>query len=1020
MKAEIISVGNELLAGTTLNTNTAFLSRNLALMGYEVHRQSVIGDVESEIMEAVTTASKRSHVTIFTGGLGPTEDDMTKESVAKAFGLALVKDPDVEKQIKRIFEERGREMTENNLKQAMVINGCEVLENKNGTAPGIYLQTSKQAIILLPGPAAEMELMFENEVKKRLEAMNDMISASASLHVFGIGESALEEEIKDLLYGENPTAALYAKTGEVHIDLVAHAKTKMAAEEILESKVDEIRDRVGDYIYSEDGTSMAETVVNLLKQTKTKIALAESCTGGMMAASITDYDGASKIFEYGMAAYSDATKQRELDVNSSVLRKYSSISSATAAEMAKGARTNGNADIGVGITGVAGARSDHVNKPVGLVYIAIADKKRTIVKKFNFGSNRSRKMLREISVLNAFDMVRRFLLGMEIEDSRTFGEEYVADDNRRGKLRKKSALVAQKTISQIVMVLLVLGGVFLGYRAVRTRINQSVYNELKSLYSDGVSIAELSKRNPDTVGWITVEDTEVINTVVVKGKDDYYDNHDFDGASNDLGCLYVDTSINIGSDPDNIVIYGTSNDAGQMFGPLLNYTDPAYLSYNYMIDFKTSSTESKYKVVSVMYTNSNTNYGGVQNFYNKGDGHFLAADDFMEFVIQSKMRSVVNVDTDILPGDKFLTLVTDTPEWAGAKLVVVARMVRSGEWTAMTSAMFSNNMMAAYPDIWYELNGYMPTHNEIVERDKWMNWMLANEKNAGGSTYFSPASGGVGSGNTSDTGISENKHGGVDITVYMNGAIVTDTPANIVSQIVAYEMSESYSDEALKAQAVTTASWLRYCYENIGVPDVSGSTPGEKIKGLVESVIDEALYYNGSIAFTTYFKSTSSRTYNSEDVWGESMNFPYLRSVESSGDSQVANKNSRTSSIQEELFRSKLENYYQIKLSDNRDNWLKIVETGAGGVIKTVSIDGQVTDSGINFIEKCLVLESANFSFYWIYTGSINITTVGVGHGVGMSQAGAQYYASTQGWTYKQILEHYFTGISFGQMDWGV
>lgn len=1015
IKAEIISVGNELLTGTIVNTNTAFLARNLALMGFEVHRTSVIGDVEEQIIEAVVTASKRSHVTILTGGLGPTDDDLTKESVAKAFGLKLVKNDELEKKIRSYFDERGHEMTENNLKQAMVINGCEILENHNGTAPGVYMQTSKQAIVLLPGPPSELEPMFENEVKKKIENLCKTHSASASLHVVGIGESALEEKLKDLLYGENPTAALYAKLGEVHIDLVAHAKKEAEAKAILEDKISEIRERIGEYIYSENGLDLAETVVNLLKKTKTKIALAESCTGGMLAARITDIEGASKIFNFGMAAYSDAVKQKSLDVNSLVLKKFSAVSSATAAEMAKGARAKGDADIAVGITGVAGPKSDYVNKPVGLVYIAVADKKRVVVKKFNFGSSRTRATLRELSVINALDMVRRFVSGLEIENSRVFGDADLADVERNGKPRKKSGLAVQKAVTQGLLILLVLGGMFIGYQAIQSRLNQSIYNELKS---ERAGLQQLKSRNSDTEGWIAVDGSEAIDTVVVKGReDDYYKNHDFSGSSNNLGCLYVDTSIDLSSDPDNVVIYGTSNDPTQMFGPLLNYTDKNYLANNYLINFNSVYAENCYRVVSVLYANDNSEYGRVDSFYKTGIGHFETKDNFNEFVIQAKMRSVINIDADILSGDKFITLVTDTSEWDGAKLIVIARMIREAEWTEMTSPMFTANMAAAYPDEWYKINQVQPAYNEQVERDRWINWMLTNEKNAGNSKNYLPKNGGVGSRDKSgNAGVSIDKQGKVIITVYMNDAVVSDTPTAIVSKIVSYEMPAG-SDEAIKALAVATVNGLRYSYENEGIPDVMGTTATSRITSLVESVIDKGIYFNGKVAFTPYFKISAGSTFSSSDVWGTGNNFPYLKSVSSRNDTGM--EKSRMYSRAKMDIKNRLESFYKITLSDDYQNWIIIQDVGEGGVVKTVSIDGQVVDTGLRFTQECLSLESPRFDFYWMggKEETLNITAYGVGHGVGLSQGGAEYMAS-QGKTYKEILEYYYTGVTISELNW--
>ena len=1017
MRAEIISVGNELLAGTVVNTNSVFLARQLALMGFEVHRQSVVGDEECEIVEAVTVAAGRSHVVVLTGGLGPTKDDITKESVVKAFRLQLEHSPEVEKSIREHFRKRGQEMPENNLKQANVIKGSEVLHNTQGTAPGLYLQTTTQAIVMLPGPPSEMELIFENEVRPRLAGMSDAYTTSMSLHTFGIGESALEEKIGDLLYGSNPTAALYAKRGEVNIDLVARADSPDGAQKILAKKVADIEYRIGDYIYSKDGLSLHETVVNLLKKTRTKIAVAESCTGGMMAAHITEIEDASKIFDFGVAAYSDSIKQNSLDINSMIIRKYTSISSATASEMAKGARIKGDADIGVGITGLAGPKSDYVNKPVGLIYIAIADKRRVIVKKFNFGSKRSRTFLREIAVLNAFDMVRRFVSGLEIEGARIFGDDDLADYERKGKPHKKSRLAAQKAMSVMLAILVALSGTFYGYRAVQTRVNQSVYNELRNVYrssGEGVSgLNVLATRNSDTVGWIEIGDSTV-DSVVVTGRDDYYENHDFKGSPNSLGCLYVDPEIDLSCEPDNTVIYGTSSSSSMMFGPLLKFNDISYLGRNYSVKFDNLYAEGEYRIMSVLYANSNPEMGDVQGFYKTSQ--FGTNEDFIDFVIEAKMRSIFNIESVVVSGDKFITLVTDAPDWDGAKLVVIARQVREGEWSDMTPAMFSKNVVAAYPDKWYELTGTMPNYNEAIERDGWLNWLIANERSLGRQPESSTTNGGLlTQGDKRDRYVSTNAKGETVITVFMNGAEIEDTPTTIVSRIVAKELGpDPEHDEAVKALAVAVVTHIKYCYNTVGVPEVSGISaweqPSEHLVELVSRVVDEAIYYDGEIAFTPYFSGVPSKTYSGADVWG--LKLPYLQNVDSKDN--VSDNKPRV--YTKDLLKQKLEAYYSIKLSDDHKNWIKIIETGEGGVVKKVSIDGKIETTGMDLSGSCLKLNSPNFTMEW---GDKVATfyTQGIGHGVGLSEMGAMHLAS-QGWSYEDILEYYYEGISVKSMRW--
>lgn len=1019
MYAEIICVGNELLSGATVNTNTVFLARNLGLMGFDVHRQSVVGDVEQDIIDAVRAAGARSHIVILTGGLGPTQDDKTKEAVAKAFNLTLVESAAVLYQIKSFFEQRGREITQNNFKQAMVIQGGDVLTNPNGTAPGLLLQTDTQAIAMLPGPPAEMEAMFENELKPRLERMRDDFSTGASLHVFGIGESDLEERVRDLLYDTNPSAALYAKPGEVYIDIVAHGRDEKEAEELLSRRITDFEQRVGENIYSEDGKTLAEMVVGLLSKYGKRIAVAESVTGGLMASRITAVPGASKVFDYGLSAYGDWVKTNSLGVDKGILRRFSAVSSAAAAEMAKGAREKGSADIGVGITGIAGPTTgDYIDRPVGLVYIAVADKSRVVVKQFNFSNMRSRDTIRELSVLSAFDMVRRFITKLDIEDSFRFGYNQLADIEREGRPRKSSSPKNQRRVALMVMVLVGVLGLFGIYQAIRNDINASVYSQLRDEYlqadTDGsvavVGFDNLSSRNPDTVGWLSVGD-DVVNTVVVQGRDDgYYADHDFDGNRNALGCVYVDQGINLRDEPDNIILYGSSSHKNEQFAGLQELTQASYLSDQYLINFNNIYGNANYKIVAVFYANTNEAAGEVQAAYL--NTHFDANNSFQDFVVDIKMRSVVTVDVDIITGDTFLTLVTDVSDWDGARLVVVARRVRQGESTEVSEVLFSRNIAAAYPEKWYEVTNTNPVYNAVVERDRWTNWLIYNERNYQ-TDSSGQSSGGVVS-NTETPYYAEIKDGDIVITVMMNGSELTDSPLNIVSRMVAHEIGTDAPAEATKAQAIACATWLRREFDTGLVPVVQGNAPNEQLVNLVAEVIDIGLFYEGEIAYTPYFEISSGYTYTSADIFGEA--YPYLISVNSSYDYLVPGY-SRQTNISQEAVRARIEITYGITLSDNFSNWVRIINRTEGGVVKTVNIDNQIMVSGTEFAFACMSLRSANFTMT-TYSSSISFTTLGYGYGVGMSKEGAKMYATNNNWSYQDILAHYYPGTNLGALTW--
>lgn len=420
MKAEIIAVGTELLLGDILNTNAQFLARELATLGFDMHHQSVVGDNPEQIIAAARTAVRRSHVIIFTGGLGPTDDDLTREAVAAAYSLKLVTDEVTKRRIDEFFGCRSLSATENNYKQARVFEDGEVLTNENGTAPGLYYKKGSQVVILLPGPPKELEPMFLAQAAPRLRALSKDAIVSKTLHVFGIGEAALEDKLGDALKSSNPTAALYAKTGEVHIRITAKAQSERQALELADSKAGEIRALVPDNAYSDDGASLGQTLVELLRERRYRIAVAESVTGGMVAAAITDVAGASEVFEFATVVYSDRAKRTRLRIPAAVLEKHTAVSGETAALMASAVRQLSRAEVSIATTGYAGPGGD----PAGLVYIAAAVGERITVRRLMLGADRGRQTVRELATKHALDIARRMLLGLSVPDSRSIKDVF--------------------------------------------------------------------------------------------------------------------------------------------------------------------------------------------------------------------------------------------------------------------------------------------------------------------------------------------------------------------------------------------------------------------------------------------------------------------------------------------------------------------------------------------------------------------------------------------------------------------
>ena len=394
--------------GDILNTDAQYLSIELAKLGISVIHQSTVGDNRERLLAQLDEAAKRSDIIILSGGLGPTPDDLTKEVCCEFFGKEMfLHEPTVEK-IKEYFSSKGIEMAQNNLKQAMLPKDCVIFPNDNGTAPGMAIEKDGVHILVLPGPPRELKPMFQNCAVPYLMQFSDRIIVSHNIRTFGIGESSMAERVNDLFDAQNPTVAPYAKDGEALLRVTAMAKTKEDAESLCEPIIEEIKKRLDAYVYGVDYNCIEEAVVGMLKEHHLKVATAESCTGGLIAKRITDVPGASEVFECGIISYANEIKHKVLGVSEDDLNKYGAVSEPVAKQMAQGALKVSGADIAVSVTGIAGPDSDSTSKPVGLVYIGLADKENVWVREIRT-SRRDRSYNRYVSASNALNMIRLYI-----------------------------------------------------------------------------------------------------------------------------------------------------------------------------------------------------------------------------------------------------------------------------------------------------------------------------------------------------------------------------------------------------------------------------------------------------------------------------------------------------------------------------------------------------------------------------------------------------------------------------------
>ena len=404
MNAEILCIGTELLLGNVVNTNAAWLSQQLARLGINVFHHTVVGDNSQRLEEALQIAFDRADLVITTGGLGPTYDDLSKETVSNYFNRQLVlHQPSLEK-IHEFFAKRPYSMVPNNEKQAYQPEGAVVFTNHSGTAPGAAIEQDGKVAIMLPGPPREMKLMFEREVLPYLQKFSDHVIVSRDLQLFGIGESLTEALLKDLMTSSiNPTLAPYAKEGEVNLRITASAATEAEGYAMMEPLMEKINKLVGQYIYGIDVPDLQTALVTYLLEHHITVSAAESCTGGLVSKSITDIPGCSDIYPGGVCSYSNEMKMKWLNVSPATLQIYGAVSEETALEMAQGIRQATGSDLGVSTTGVSGPDGGTAEKPVGLVYVAVAGENYQHVEKLNisYGELTTRSMIRQRATKHA-------------------------------------------------------------------------------------------------------------------------------------------------------------------------------------------------------------------------------------------------------------------------------------------------------------------------------------------------------------------------------------------------------------------------------------------------------------------------------------------------------------------------------------------------------------------------------------------------------------------------------------------
>ena len=414
--AELIAVGTELLLGNIANTNAQTLSQSLSALGVNVFWHTVVGDNPERLQEALDIARRRCDIIITTGGLGPTYDDLTKQTICEAFGKPLVLHPDILEGIRDFYESALHvPMPENNTRQAELPEGCTVFDNPVGTAPGCAFEAEGVHVLMLPGPPHEMETMLRRHVEPYLRKLSHEVIVSRDIMTFGMGESSVDQLLHEkMAHMTNPTLATYAKPSEVRLRATAKAATEEEARAMLLPVEKMVLETLGDIVYGVDVPGLAEVCRAQLLHHGLTLATAESCTGGLVAERMTAIPGASAVYRGGVVSYWTSVKAEVLHVSADVLDTYGPVSAECARAMAEGVRRITGADLGVSVTGTAGPDPDERGVPVGIVYVGLAAPDGTWCRSLDFGRRR-RDRIQGLAANHAFDVVRRYLQGLPIE-----------------------------------------------------------------------------------------------------------------------------------------------------------------------------------------------------------------------------------------------------------------------------------------------------------------------------------------------------------------------------------------------------------------------------------------------------------------------------------------------------------------------------------------------------------------------------------------------------------------------------
>ncbi|MGL5973309.1 MAG: competence/damage-inducible protein A [Oscillospiraceae bacterium] len=705
MRAEIINVGTEIIIGDIVNTNGQYISQKLANIGIDVHYHTSVGDNKNRLQTVFSTAFNKSDVIVLTGGIGPTEDDLTKDAIFEKLALNSVINNEAYEVFKNYFIKKGQDVPSGCEKQYAFPEGAVIFPNDVGTASGCAIISGRKTVILLPGPPNEAELMLTKYVIPFLAKTANEVIVSRHIKIIKYKESEVEEALSDIMGNFNPTVAIYAKRSYVEVRITAKSVNKRRAEELISPLFSAVKNTFDSYIFNDDSLTFEEETIRFLEEKGKTLSICESCTGGLLSARLTSVSGASNVLSFAQTTYRNDQKQKYAFVNKSILDKNTEVSEIVAGQMATGTRFKSKSHIAVSITGVAGPNGGTDENPVGTVYISVCDNDNIVIKRFNFNELK-RDEIREQAVINAMIMIKMFVLGNKIEDiSRYKTKAFTKGTNQ--KLKSDSKNKYKTFISFFIVFILAIllweSGKFV-YKNYISDNKQTLgiggdvdfsslpENYLKEFYY-------LYSENKDTKGYIKIDKTNIDFPVVQSKDNETYKNKNFDNKESKYGTTFFDYRNNIKQLDRNTVIYGNNFNDDIMFNDILKYKDIEFYKQNPTITMDTVYEKGDYQVFAAFMVNDNSEQGDIFE-YDKLD--FESDQKFLEFIQEVNKRSYINTSVDILPEDSIITLSTqDNTEFNDSKFILMAK--RQDDEISIDLTVAKQNQSPLMPQWWYQI-----------------------------------------------------------------------------------------------------------------------------------------------------------------------------------------------------------------------------------------------------------------------------------------------------------------------------